>query len=98
MLNAEALVDGGSPVVHVDRHRDDDRALGQQQPVPLVEREVEVVGDNVELVARHGENRSGIERHRGVPCRLGDPAAIASSLCFLGLASDLVKRRGADKP
>ena len=92
MLDAETLVNGGAPVIHVDRHRDDDRPLGQQQPVALVERNVEVVGDDVELVARHGEDRSGIERHRGVPpWRSG--LAIASGRISWASVPLAVKRR-----
>ena len=79
MLNAEALKNRGAAVIPMDRHRDDDGALGQQQPVALVERDVEMVGDDMELVARHGEDRSGKQRHRGVPrCGAG---ALAANLC-----------------
>ena len=67
MLNPEALVDRGAAVIPMDRHRDDDRPFGQQQPVALVRRDVEMVGDDMELIARHGEDRSGKERHRRVP-------------------------------
>ena len=61
MLDAVAVEHRGAPVVHVDRAGDDDRALGQQQPVALVLGDGEVVGDDVELLARHLEHGTGIE-------------------------------------
>ena len=66
MLNPVAGEDPGMSVVHVDRAGDDDRALGEQQPVALVVGDREVVGDDIKLLARHLEHGTGIEAfHKG---------------------------------
>ena len=66
MLHAITLKHRRAAVVHVDRAGDRDRALGHQQPVALVHRNVQVIGDDVELLARHFEHGAGEQAH-GVP-------------------------------
>ena len=53
----------GAPVVHVDGAGDGDRALRQQQTVALVLGNLEMIGDDVELLARHVEHGPGERRH-----------------------------------
>ncbi len=64
-------------VVHVDRAGDDDGALGKQEPVALVLGDREMVGDDVELLARHLEHRAGIEAlHAAVSLGAAQPLTI----------------------
>ena len=71
VLHAIALKHRGAAVVHMDRAGDRDGALRHQQPVALVHRDVEVVGDDVELLARHFEHGAGEQGHGGPPFRAG---------------------------
>ena len=67
VLHAVAVEDPGAAVLHVDRAGDGDGTLGKQQAVPLVERDFQVVGDHLELLAGHVEYRPGIDGHRLSP-------------------------------
>jgi len=67
MLHAIAHEHRRATVVHVDRAGHRNRALGQQQPVALVDGDLEMVGDDVELGSRHVEHRPGEKLHDGPP-------------------------------
>ena len=56
VLDAKAGEDIRPAVLHPDRAGDDDRALRVEEPVALVLGDVEMVGDDDELVARHLEH------------------------------------------
>ena len=63
MLDAITLKHRGGPVVTMDRARDRDSTLGHQQTIALVDRDRQMIGYNVELLRRHIENRTAIDRH-----------------------------------
>ena len=63
-------------VVAMDRAGDGDRALRIEQPVALVVRDVQVVGDDLELLAGHVEHRAGIDRHPVSFLDVGLPADV----------------------
>ncbi len=67
MLHAVAFEHGDGAVVAADRTGDGDRALRQQQAVALIDRDFEIVGDDAELLRRHIENRTAVDRHRLLP-------------------------------
>ena len=67
MLYAIALENTYGAVVHAHRTRDGDCPLGKKQPVALIVGDADIVGDRVELRARHVENRAGVDRHKLAP-------------------------------
>jgi hypothetical protein len=67
VLDAVAGKNRRAPVVHMDRAGNRDGALWQQQPVPLVDGDVEVIGDDVKLVAGHLEDGARIDRQESPP-------------------------------
>src|SRR5205085_4537939 len=56
MLNAISLESLGAAVIHVDRQRDGHGTLREHQAIAIVRIDLEVIGDDLELVARHLEN------------------------------------------
>ena len=56
MLHAITLESLGAAVVHVHRERDGDGALRVHQPIAIVLIDLQVIGDDLELVAGHLEN------------------------------------------
>ena len=56
MLDAVSLEGLGAPIVHVDRQGHGDGALGIRRPFAVAFVDVQIIGDDPELVARHSEN------------------------------------------
>ena len=66
VLDAVADEDPLAAVVHVDRAGDDDGALRIEEPVPVVLRNAQMIGDDMELLARHFEDGTRIKAFHGV--------------------------------
>jgi hypothetical protein len=64
MLNAVTLKGSGAPIVHVHRQRHSDRAFRIRRPLAVARIDVQVIGDDTELVARHFENFVIVNGHR----------------------------------
>ena len=67
MLHPIALEHRDRTVVAMDRTGNGDRAFRQQQAVALVHRDRQMIGDHLELIHCHVENRTGINGHRFLP-------------------------------
>ena len=66
MLHSIAFEHRDGAVVAMNRTGDGDRPFRQQQAIALVHRDRQMIGDHAELVHRHVEHWTGIDRH----CRL----------------------------
>jgi hypothetical protein len=56
MLDAVPVEDGHRSVVSVDRTGDGNRPFGQENALTLVRADIKMVGDMIELAARHFED------------------------------------------
>ena len=65
VLDAVAGKNAHAAVVAVDGQRDHDRAFGQQEPVAVVGGNIEVIGDQAELLAGHVESRVRVDGRGG---------------------------------
>ena len=63
MLNTITLERFRASVVHMYRQSHGDGALGVRRPFPVVLINVQVIGDDAELVARHFENFVVVNSH-----------------------------------
>ena len=69
MLHAITLEGLDAAVVHVNRERDGDGALREHEPVAIVLVDVQVIGDDLELVASHLEHFVVVNAHKKRPGR-----------------------------
>ena len=92
MLNAIALKHLRGSVVEVDRTGHGDCALRVQQPIPLILRHADMVGDHLELLPRHVEHGSAVDIHCTRPCRC-HPGSEPISRCHSALRDACSGRR-----
>jgi hypothetical protein len=64
MLDAITLKGLGGAVIHVDREGDRHRALGEHEPVAVVLVDVQVIGNDPELLTGHSEDFVVVDVHR----------------------------------
>ncbi len=64
MLNAITLESLGGAVVHMDRERHRHRPFRIHQPIAVVLIDVQVIRDDLKLVASHLENFVMVDSHR----------------------------------
>ena len=89
MLDAKPLKHLGAAIVHVDRTRHRDGALGQQQAVAFVLRNLEVVGDDVKLLRAIANTGPGIEVFHAAA-----PSSSKSGAAFGALAAPATGQLG----
>ena len=89
MLDPVAGKDLGPSAVHVYRAGDDDRPLRKQETVALLLGNGEMVGDDMELFARHLEHRAGIEVFHAAA-----PSSSKSGAAFGALAAPATGQLG----
>ena len=80
VLHAIALKHRRAAVIAMDRHRDGHRPLRVEHAVALALRHADMIGDDVELLPRHLENRAGIDAHArssGLPAAGANPVRAA---------------------
>ena len=64
MLNAIPLESLRAAIVHVNRQRDRDGALREHEPIAIVLIDLQVIGDDLELVASHLEYFVVVNAHK----------------------------------
>ena len=64
VLNAIALESLRAAIIHVHRERDRDGALREHEPIAIVGIDLEIIGDDVELIASHAKYVVVINIHR----------------------------------
>ena len=67
MLDAITLESLGAAVVHVHRQGDGHGALRKHEPIAIVRIDLQVIGDDLELVAGHLEDFVVVDAHKEKP-------------------------------
>jgi hypothetical protein len=63
MLNAVALKSFCAAIIHVNRQRHRHGAFGIHEAIPIVLIDIQVIGDDLKLVARHFEHFVVVNNH-----------------------------------
>ena len=83
MLDAVTLKSSRAPVVHVHRQRHGDGALWIRRPFPVVLVDVQIIGDDAKLLARHLENFVVVNR----VCRRVRPTLVVHGKLLFALST-----------
>src|SRR4051812_21617151 len=92
MLDAVALESLGAAVIHVHRKGDGHGALREHQAIAIVLLDLKVIGDDLELVARHLENFVLVNAHKTRSRKVECPARNSGAICAgAGRSSNLIR-------
>ena len=92
MLHAVTLESLGAAVVHVHRQRDGHGALRIHEPIAIVLIDVQVIGDDLELVAGHLEDFVVVNAHKE-QSRKGRCSRAVECRCYLRWDREAVKSK-----
>src|SRR3954462_13085864 len=89
MLDAIALESLGAAVIHVHRKGDGHGALREHEPIAIVIIDLKVIGNDLELVARHLENFVVVNAHKPRSRKVESPGE--KFRCYLRRGWEVVK-------